>query len=179
MARTLLASGKVRWVGEPIAAILAETYEQATDAAQAVVADIDPLPTLIDLEEALTSETHVYEAAGGNAAKLARPAGYVPPDQFGGKPPTASMPNQGEIVRENPYTPTARFADRSPGELPLDLTPPGGGGGGGPPGEYDPFGGPMVGPRSVRSSQLPTPSSGLQTGDGQRLNRPCVFTRIA
>ncbi len=67
VARTLLASGKVRWVGEPIAAILAETYEQATDAAQAVVADIDPLPALIDIEEALASDTHIYEAAGGNA----------------------------------------------------------------------------------------------------------------
>lgn len=67
VARTLLASGKVRWVGEPIAAIIAETYEQATDAAQAVVADIDPLPALIDLEQALASDTHVYEAAGGNA----------------------------------------------------------------------------------------------------------------
>ena len=30
VARTLLASDKVRWVGEPIAAIVAETYEQAT-----------------------------------------------------------------------------------------------------------------------------------------------------
>ena len=65
--RTLLASGTVRWVGEPIAAVVAETYEQATDAAQAIYADIDPLPTLIDLEEALGSETHIYPDAGGNA----------------------------------------------------------------------------------------------------------------
>jgi carbon-monoxide dehydrogenase large subunit len=67
VARTLLASDKVRWVGEPIAAIVAETYEQATDAAQAVVADIDPLPALIDLEQSLASDTHIYEAANGNA----------------------------------------------------------------------------------------------------------------
>jgi carbon-monoxide dehydrogenase large subunit len=67
VARTLLASGKVRWVGEPIAAIIAETYEQATDAAQTVIADIDPLPALIDLEQALASDVHIYEAAGGNA----------------------------------------------------------------------------------------------------------------
>ena len=67
VARTLLASEKVRWVGEPIAAIIAETYEQATDAAQSVIADIDPLPALIDVEEALASDTHIYEAAGGNA----------------------------------------------------------------------------------------------------------------
>ncbi len=67
VARTLLASGKVRWVGEPLAAVIAETYEQATDAAQAVVAEIDPLPALIDLEQSLASDLHIYEAAGSNA----------------------------------------------------------------------------------------------------------------
>jgi carbon-monoxide dehydrogenase large subunit len=67
VARTLLASGKVRWVGEPIAAVLAETYEEATDAAQAIYADIDPLPALIDLEQSLTSDVHIYPEAGGNA----------------------------------------------------------------------------------------------------------------
>ncbi|MEK9838985.1 MAG: xanthine dehydrogenase family protein molybdopterin-binding subunit, partial [Ilumatobacter sp.] len=69
VARTLLArrGDKVRWVGEPVVAVVAETYEQATDAAQAVFIDIDPLPAVIDLREALTSDTHLYEAAGGNA----------------------------------------------------------------------------------------------------------------
>ena len=32
VARTLLASDRVRWVGEPIVAVVAETFEQATDA---------------------------------------------------------------------------------------------------------------------------------------------------
>lgn len=69
VARTLLArrGDKVRWVGEPVVAVVAETYEQATDAAQAVFIDIDPLPAVIGLREALTSDTHLYEAAGGNA----------------------------------------------------------------------------------------------------------------
>ncbi len=67
VARTLLASGKVRWVGEPIAAVLAETYEQATDAAQAIYADIDQLPALIDLEASLASDVHIYPDAGSNA----------------------------------------------------------------------------------------------------------------
>jgi len=69
VARTLLArrGDKVRWVGEPVVAVVAETYEQATDAAQAVFIDIDPLPAVVDLREALTSDTHLYEAAGGNA----------------------------------------------------------------------------------------------------------------
>jgi carbon-monoxide dehydrogenase large subunit len=67
VARTLLAGGKVRWVGEPVAAVVAETYEQATDAAQTIYADIDPLPALIDMEESLASDVHIYPDAGGNA----------------------------------------------------------------------------------------------------------------
>jgi carbon-monoxide dehydrogenase large subunit len=67
VARTLLASGKVRWVGEPLAAVVADTYEQATDAAQAIYADIDPLPALIDMEASLASEVHIYDEAGSNA----------------------------------------------------------------------------------------------------------------
>ncbi|MGI9645831.1 MAG: xanthine dehydrogenase family protein molybdopterin-binding subunit [Ilumatobacteraceae bacterium] len=66
-ARPLLASDRVRHVGEPIAVVVAETLQQATDAAEAVYADIDFLPTLIDVEEALASETLLYEAAGSNA----------------------------------------------------------------------------------------------------------------
>ncbi|MEC8017662.1 MAG: molybdopterin cofactor-binding domain-containing protein, partial [Actinomycetota bacterium] len=67
VARTLLASDKVRWVGEPIVAVVAETYAQATDAAQMVFVDIDPLPAVIDMKEALTSSTHIYDGAGSNA----------------------------------------------------------------------------------------------------------------
>ncbi|MFK8025504.1 MAG: xanthine dehydrogenase family protein molybdopterin-binding subunit [Ilumatobacter sp.] len=65
-ARTLLASDKVRHVGEPVAVVVAETYQQATDAAELVFVDIEFLPTLVDMEEAIASETHLYEAAGSN-----------------------------------------------------------------------------------------------------------------
>ncbi|HEY5664296.1 MAG TPA: xanthine dehydrogenase family protein molybdopterin-binding subunit [Ilumatobacter sp.] len=67
VARTLLASDKVRWVGEPIAAVVAATYEQATDAAETIWADIDPLPALIDIATALASDVHIYPDAGSNA----------------------------------------------------------------------------------------------------------------
>ena len=65
-ARTLLASDKVRHVGEPVAVVIAETWQQATDAAEMVFVDVDFLPTLIDLEAALASDTLIYEAAGSN-----------------------------------------------------------------------------------------------------------------
>src|SRR5215831_12384600 len=45
-ARHPLAKDKVRYVGEAIAAVVAETVAQARDAAEAVVVDIEPLPTV-------------------------------------------------------------------------------------------------------------------------------------
>jgi carbon-monoxide dehydrogenase large subunit len=41
-----LARGRVRFLGEPVAAVVAETAKQAKDAAEAVLADIDPLPAV-------------------------------------------------------------------------------------------------------------------------------------
>ena len=48
----VLAHGKVRHVGEPIAAIVADSLEQARDAAEAVDVDIDELPAVINMKEA-------------------------------------------------------------------------------------------------------------------------------
>jgi len=45
-ARHPLAKDKVRYVGEAIAAVVAETVAQARDAAEAVVVDIEPLPAV-------------------------------------------------------------------------------------------------------------------------------------
>ena len=66
VAKTLLASDRVRYVGEPIAAVVAETREQAADAADAVLVDYDSLDVYIDPEEALTGTTLLYDAAGSN-----------------------------------------------------------------------------------------------------------------
>src|SRR5687767_8202074 len=44
--RKSLASDKVRFVGDPVACVVAETYVQAKDAAEAVELDIEPLPAV-------------------------------------------------------------------------------------------------------------------------------------
>ena len=57
--RPLLAEGRVRFVGEPVAIVFAETLAQARDAAEAIVLDIDELPVKLDLApggEALHAE---------------------------------------------------------------------------------------------------------------------------
>ena len=50
--RTALMTDKVRYVGDPVAFVVAETLMQARDAAEAVEVDIDPLPSVTDPEEA-------------------------------------------------------------------------------------------------------------------------------
>ncbi len=50
--RLPLATDKVRFVGDPMAFVVAETLAQARDAAEAVEADIEPLPAVTDPEEA-------------------------------------------------------------------------------------------------------------------------------
>src|SRR6056297_46439 len=49
----VLAQGKVRHVGDPIAAVVAETREQARDAAEAIELDIEELPAVVDMKAAL------------------------------------------------------------------------------------------------------------------------------
>ncbi len=88
VARTLLASDKVRFVGEPVAAIVAETLAQATDAAEMVFVDVDFLPAQVDLEAAMASETLIYDAAGSNVVfdttALGMPENSPTDDYFAG-----------------------------------------------------------------------------------------------
>jgi carbon-monoxide dehydrogenase large subunit len=48
MARPVLATGRVRFTGEPIAVVVAETRAQAVDAAELVWVDLEPLDVLVD-----------------------------------------------------------------------------------------------------------------------------------
>ncbi len=68
MTRTLLASDTVRYVGELVAAVVTEERAQGADAAEAVFVDYEPLDAVVDPEDAVTSDNHVFEAAGTNVA---------------------------------------------------------------------------------------------------------------
>ena len=56
--RPVLAHGKVRHVGDAYAAVIAETYEQAVDAAEAIDADIEELDAIVDMASALANSDH-------------------------------------------------------------------------------------------------------------------------
>ncbi len=62
----ILAEGKVRYVGDAIACVVAETEEQARDAAEAVVVDIEELPAVIDMKAAVKGGALVHDELGSN-----------------------------------------------------------------------------------------------------------------
>ena len=57
----ILAEGKVRYYGEPVAAVVAETPHEAADAAELVWIEYEDLPTLTTAAEALASEALIHE----------------------------------------------------------------------------------------------------------------------
>jgi carbon-monoxide dehydrogenase large subunit len=68
-ARPLLAIGRVRFVGEPVAVVVAQTRAQAMDAADVVAVDYEPLPPVIDPEAALEPDAPIlFQAHGSNLA---------------------------------------------------------------------------------------------------------------
>jgi len=67
--RRALAHERVRYVGEPVVAVVAETLQQARDAAEAVMVDYEELPHVVDLEAAVSPGAPVLcDAAPDNVA---------------------------------------------------------------------------------------------------------------
>ena len=57
----ILADQKVRFVGEPVAAVIAVNPHVAEEAVQLITAEYDELPAVFDEVEALTSQTYVHD----------------------------------------------------------------------------------------------------------------------
>jgi aerobic carbon-monoxide dehydrogenase large subunit len=67
--RPALAGDKVRYVGDPVACVIAETVAQAKDAAEAVALDIKPLPAVISAREAAKpGAPQLWDAVPSNIA---------------------------------------------------------------------------------------------------------------
>jgi aerobic carbon-monoxide dehydrogenase large subunit len=67
--RTPLAEDKVFYVGQPVVAIVAETRQQAQDAADLVVVDYEDLPCVVDPRKAIEPGAPLlWEQASGNVA---------------------------------------------------------------------------------------------------------------
>jgi len=67
--RTALMTDKVRYVGDPVAFVVAATLAQARDAGEAVVLDIEPLPAVTDpAEAAKPGAPQLYDHIPNNVA---------------------------------------------------------------------------------------------------------------
>ncbi|MEY2553258.1 MAG: aerobic carbon-monoxide dehydrogenase large subunit [Ilumatobacteraceae bacterium] len=64
--RPLIAKGTVRFVGEPVVAVVAINRHVAVDAAALVFVDIEPLIAVIDLDDAVSDATLVHPVLGTN-----------------------------------------------------------------------------------------------------------------
>ena len=69
--RPVLAADVVRFVGEPVALVLAETSAQAQDAAETVTVDLDPLQVVIEPQAAADQRAPLlFPEAGSNIAAV-------------------------------------------------------------------------------------------------------------
>jgi aerobic carbon-monoxide dehydrogenase large subunit len=95
MVRPWLATDTVRFVGDMVAAVVAETREEAVDAAELVFVDYEVLTAVVDPETAADNPTLVHEDAGTNvvlrlpgdlvtAGIMPAEAAQDPPDLFDG-----------------------------------------------------------------------------------------------
>jgi aerobic carbon-monoxide dehydrogenase large subunit len=68
-SRPVLAKDVVRFVGEPVAVLLAESFKQALDAAEEVLVELEPLPSALTAEAALAEGAPLlFPAEGTNVA---------------------------------------------------------------------------------------------------------------
>jgi aerobic carbon-monoxide dehydrogenase large subunit len=89
----VIARDKVRYVGEPVAVVVADSAGAAEDALEAITLDIDPLPAVADRAAARSNGSLLFEATGsnlmvtltalrGDADAAFKHAGYVRREQF-------------------------------------------------------------------------------------------------
>jgi len=64
----VLAAEKVRYVGEPLAVVVADTAAIGEDALEAIAVDIEALPAVTDRAGASGGESFLFEATGSNLA---------------------------------------------------------------------------------------------------------------
>jgi len=74
MTRSWLATERVRYVGEPLAIVLAETGAQAADAAEMVWADIEPLDAIVQPDDSREERALLFPEAGTNRSFVMPPS---------------------------------------------------------------------------------------------------------
>ena len=114
----ILAQGKVRHVGDPIAAVVADSYEQARDAAEAIELDIEELPAVVDMKAAVAGGPKVHDDLESN---LCYDWGFVEENKdavnaaFEGAAHVTSLELVNQRLVANPMEPRVAIGDYAAG----------------------------------------------------------------
>jgi carbon-monoxide dehydrogenase large subunit len=100
-----LAEGEVRFVGDPVALVVAADRYLAEDAADLVELDLDPLPAVVDYTTARESDQLVHEGYPGNVAS-----------EIGGMPPEMLAP----VFDEAPHVVAATIHQQAYAPVPME-----------------------------------------------------------
>lgn len=99
--RPPLADGHVRFVGDPVALVVAESRALAVDAAELVDVDYEPLPAVVDYTTAEHADVLVHESHGSNVVgELAGQPVSAMDDVFGSAAHVVS-----ETIHQHAYVP--------------------------------------------------------------------------
>jgi carbon-monoxide dehydrogenase large subunit len=103
--RPPLADGEVRFVGDPVALVVAESRYAAEDGADLVVVDYEPLPAVVDYASAEGAEASVHEQTPGNVV-----------GQMGGRP----APELEAVLESAPFVVTETFRQHMYAPVPME-----------------------------------------------------------
>ncbi len=122
----VLAREKVRHVGDPIAVVIAETKQQAKDAAEMLRIDLEPLPAVANVTDAIAAGAPlVHDAAAGNVCYDWHIGDQVAVDSaFARSDRVVSLDLVNNRLVPNPMEPRAAIGeyDRSTGDYTLFTT---------------------------------------------------------
>ena len=113
--RPLLAKGKVRYVGEPVAVVIAETLDQARDAAELIMLDVEDLPAKIEV--APGGETLHAEAPENRAFDWGMGDEDATAKAFAGAAHTVSLEVGDNRIIVNSMEPRGCYAEWTDGKL--------------------------------------------------------------
>ncbi|MGH7090158.1 MAG: xanthine dehydrogenase family protein molybdopterin-binding subunit, partial [Stellaceae bacterium] len=100
----VIATDKVRYVGEPIAVVLAESAPEAEDALDHIEVAIDPLSAVVERDAAIEGKSLLFEAMGSN-----RPVTYK-----------VTRGDADAAFRRAPYARRERFAVQRHAAVPME-----------------------------------------------------------
>ncbi|HYA05273.1 MAG TPA: molybdopterin cofactor-binding domain-containing protein, partial [Xanthobacteraceae bacterium] len=100
----IIAVDKVRYVGEPIAIVVADSAALAEDALDAIAVDIEPLAAVVDRAAARRADVVLFETTGSNIA------GTI----------TAVRGDADAVFNSAPYTRRERFRVQRHGAVPME-----------------------------------------------------------